>query len=198
MTDEERQELRRASVKRYQDKNRELIREKAKQRYQKEKNDPVALEKLRERGRAFYHANKEERDKKTKAYHEKNKEYYKEYRRAWVAKNRDYLNARARGCPKKRYRGRTYDLRKKYNLSREQLDSMIAECEGRCPCCKTIFGTLRESRPSVDHSHLTGKVRGVLCWRCNILIGHANDQPAILRACARYLKRFTSNDAEEA
>lgn len=41
---------------------------------------------------------------------------------------------------------------------------------------------------SIDHNHDTGKIRGVLCARCNHTLGHARDNPEILRALAIYLE----------
>src|ERR1035437_5979077 len=40
----------------------------------------------------------------------------------------------------------------------------------------------------VDHSHKTGVFRGILCGHCNSVIGHAHDDPKLLRKLARYLE----------
>lgn len=44
---------------------------------------------------------------------------------------------------------------------------------------------------SVDHCHKTGLVRGLLCSKCNILLGHASDSVAILEKAILYLKERT-------
>lgn len=41
----------------------------------------------------------------------------------------------------------------------------------------------------VDHDHVTGNVRGILCFRCNIGIGHLGDDLAGVQAAAEYLSR---------
>lgn len=41
---------------------------------------------------------------------------------------------------------------------------------------------------TVDHDHVTGKVRGRLCHSCNVSIGHLKDSPALLRKAATYLE----------
>jgi hypothetical protein len=41
----------------------------------------------------------------------------------------------------------------------------------------------------VDHDHKTGKVRGILCHKCNIALGLIGDDPARARALANYLER---------
>jgi hypothetical protein len=41
---------------------------------------------------------------------------------------------------------------------------------------------------NTDHNHITGKLRGILCHKCNVALGMAKDSPAILRALADYLE----------
>lgn len=42
---------------------------------------------------------------------------------------------------------------------------------------------------AIDHCHVTGKVRGILCKDCNLVLGWMNDDAARLRALASYLER---------
>jgi hypothetical protein len=44
----------------------------------------------------------------------------------------------------------------------------------------------------VDHDHVTGKIRGILCHRCNIVLGQACDDPDFLVKCAEYLRKHQS------
>lgn len=56
--------------------------------------------------------------------------------------------------------------------------------EGKCDICK-INITIGASR--VDHDHVTGKVRGLLCNKCNIGLGYFNDDPTLVETAAIYL-----------
>ncbi len=82
---------------------------------------------------------------------------------------------------------RRYRLRKLYNISLEQYDEMLKSQRGRCAICRTK--SCRSGKPfAVDHSRKTGKVRGLLCIRCNQAVGQMNDDPRLFDATAEYLR----------
>jgi hypothetical protein len=54
----------------------------------------------------------------------------------------------------------------------------------QCAICKEKFA----KTPHVDHCHTTGKVRGLLCWQCNIGIGLLKDNIEVCLAAADYLR----------
>ncbi len=99
--------------------------------------------------------------------------------------------------------GRHSAIRKrqwKYGLNPDEQTAMIAACNGRCPCCKVPFSKILGEHPCFDHNHKIPvkrkAVRGVICRTCNFILGHAHDNPKILRACARYLERFQKEEQE--
>lgn len=57
----------------------------------------------------------------------------------------------------------------------------------KCAICRQDFQKDRVGQ--IDHDHKTGQVRGLLCLHCNLLLGHAKDQPNILRAALTYLEK---------
>lgn len=63
---------------------------------------------------------------------------------------------------------------KKYGLTLESYDSLHKMQEGRCALCKRHETEVskRGYRLSVDHCHETGKVRGLVCCRCNLILEH--------------------------
>ena len=79
----------------------------------------------------------------------------------------------------------------RYGLTTEDYRRMLMQQQGVCKICK------RKSRATlcVDHSHATGKVRGLLCHRCNTGLGLYDDDPRRLHEAAAYVD--TSGDLPE-
>jgi len=68
---------------------------------------------------------------------------------------------------------------------------MKQEQGGRCAICMVHEDDLEHAtfrnKLVVDHNHRTGEVRGLLCSRCNIALGHLDDSPVKLRNALNYL-----------
>ena len=80
---------------------------------------------------------------------------------------------------------REYHLRRRYGITGADYDAMVAAQGGVCALC-------RERPPQhVDHDHVTGTVRGLLCSCCNQGLGNFRDSVAALRAAVVYLERTT-------
>lgn len=61
------------------------------------------------------------------------------------------------------------NLKNKFNIALEDYDEMFEKQNGTCYICNGINESGR--RLAIDHSHKTGKIRGLLCWNCNMLLG---------------------------
>lgn len=85
-------------------------------------------------------------------------------------------------------RQRAHHLRKKFGITQEQYEDLLAVQGGGCAICGSTE-TIRGKRSlCIDHDHATGKVRGILCHRCNVCIGQAHDDPELLRKAVAYLE----------
>lgn len=92
--------------------------------------------------------------------------------------NPEKVKAQARKSERKR-------RLKRYGLTEETFDLLFT---GACHICSTVLE--KESRETyVDHCHTTGKVRGILCHHCNILLGNAKDSVDILEKAKLYLEK---------
>ena len=70
-----------------------------------------------------------------------------------------------------------------YGISLLQYEAMLEAQNGVCAICKKTEG----KHLSVDHNHVTGEIRGLLCSRCNLVIGRCNDDTKLLKAAILYL-----------
>jgi hypothetical protein len=119
----------------------------------------------------------------TSAYWHANKERLSEKHREWAAKQRA-----AGSVAMKRY-----NLKKAFKITLEQFFDLLDEQEGGCAICgfnDWTEGAPRNSTtaPCVDHCHISGKVRGILCSPCNHMLGKAQDNADRLRRAADYLE----------
>lgn len=89
---------------------------------------------------------------------------------------------------------RRLQLKQDYGLTPEEYDELLAAQGGVCAICRQPETTTdpRSQRPyvrlPVDHCHETGRVRGLLCHRCNRAIGLLRDDVDLLRAAIAYLE----------
>ena len=79
-------------------------------------------------------------------------------------------------------------LKAKYNITMEEYYDLYEKQGGRCAGCGRITGEAGW-KLSVDHDHITGRIRGLLCVDCNLAVGSAKDSPIVLRQLALYLER---------
>lgn len=82
---------------------------------------------------------------------------------------------------------RNRHLMRLYGITLEDYNKVLFAQEGRCLGCGIHHTELKQAL-SVDHNHITNKVRGLLCSDCNFALGHAFDNPETLRNLADYLE----------
>lgn len=81
-------------------------------------------------------------------------------------------------------RKRDWVLKNQYQLTREEYDEMS---KNGCQSCG-----FKDGRLCVDHDHKTGKVRGVLCTRCNTALGSLQDSEDLILKLAAYIRERIS------
>lgn len=73
-------------------------------------------------------------------------------------------------------------------MTLEQYNEMLEKQKGRCAICDRYGQSPGNKRNlDVDHCHKTGKIRGLLCNRCNQAMGKVKDDIALLQKFLAYL-----------
>ena len=83
---------------------------------------------------------------------------------------------------------RSRHLKKQFGISIQEYNSLFTKQGCKCAICRaTKVGNTQHKHMHVDHCHKTGKIRGILCSKCNTLLGMARDSIKILKAAIGYL-----------
>jgi hypothetical protein len=91
-------------------------------------------------------------------------------------------------------RVRAAHIRRTYGLTDGQFNALLTGQGSGCAICAVPFSWhSRNTVPCVDHNHVTGKVRGLLCVRCNVMLGNSQENPTILLSAIRYITQQTKN-----
>lgn len=84
-----------------------------------------------------------------------------------------------------------------FRVPKEHYNYLLKQQNGLCAICSKAESavdskkraTSKTRRLALDHKHGTQKVRGLLCYYCNLMIGYAKDSIEILQSAIDYLKK---------
>lgn len=79
---------------------------------------------------------------------------------------------------------RTYYLKSVFGITQDEMAAAIQHQQGLCACCGEKTNDL-----AVDHNHISGMVRDLLCDRCNMSLGHIKEDLSTLEKIAAYLRK---------
>lgn len=82
----------------------------------------------------------------------------------------------------------------RYGTTYSETLALLADSQGVCAICQTPFKSA--SGMHFDHDHATGKIRGVLCYPCNMMLGVARDSVQILGSGVAYLNRHAEDSSK--
>lgn len=80
---------------------------------------------------------------------------------------------------------KTYRLMSVYGITLNQHKQMYADQNGECAICKKLVAY---DDIKTDHDHITGKIRGLLCCRCNMWMA-AIDDKGFMKTAIKYVKK---------
>lgn len=134
----------------------------------------------------YYEKNKERISARNKLWKQNNLDKVKEHRRVTYYNNQEKVLEKCR-----QYRSSLSPERKlkiklrQYGLSVEEFLEIIDKQENKCAICGEK--PKHNRKLAIDHNHITGQVRGLLCFKCNSSIGLLNEDVVILNKIIEYL-----------
>ncbi len=139
--------------------------------------------------------NKEKDNKNSTIWNNKNRN------KKWYLKNRDKILQKQKIWLMNNPEKRRQFILKKYNITLDGYNKLLIKQNNKCAICNEFEiaidkRTNKIKNLSVDHNHITKIVRGLLCTRCNTLIGLARESEEILNKSIEYLriKKSIMND----
>ncbi len=134
----------------------------------------------------------EQRKEYKRKWYLSNRERYLEkflqYRKDHAEETRDRAKKWAKDNPERaKYSHRKWKLKNRYGISEDDYYSLLNKQGGMCAICGEFLASDKEFF-CIDHDHKTGKVRGLLCSKCNRGIGHFDDESWILLSAFNYIE----------
>jgi hypothetical protein len=120
-----------------------------------------------------------------KQWYAQNRDAVIEKVKKWQHDNRDRHNAyqrEYRSTRKEQFR--EGHLRRTFGITQADYEALLERQGGGCAICSKPPGKIALH---VDHDHMTGEVRGLLCVGCNNALGQFHDDPALLDRAIGYL-----------
>lgn len=81
---------------------------------------------------------------------------------------------------------RAYELKRNYGITLAEYAALLEKQGGVCATCRSVCSV--RAKLCVDHDHVTGKVRGLLCVKCNTGLGVFGDSVSIIESALAYLR----------
>lgn len=120
----------------------------------------------------------------------------------WKKQNKDYIRQNAReNYHKDIHAKRAKEATRKKGIDVDRYNQMLKEQDNKCAICKQpetrkVKNSDEIARLCIDHCHATLKVRGLLCFHCNVGLGKFFDDTDKLSSAIDYLTKHKSNSEE--
>lgn len=88
--------------------------------------------------------------------------------------------------PQYKLKSRNRMLKRQYNIDIIQYNELFSLQNGKCAICVQGRFTNKNKHFHVDHDHQTGKIRGLLCYKCNWYMADIDKNPEIVYNLIKY------------
>jgi len=154
-------------------------------RVKKHRDNNLDLE--RKRKRELMQKNKEKYKPVQDEYRIKNKAKLSEAGKQYKLKHREKIKVGLKKAA----------LKRKFNISIEEFENMILSQNNLCAICDKPESRINHrsgaiQNLAIDHNHKNGKIRQLLCSKCNLIIGQINEDIEILQSMITYLKKYNN------
>jgi hypothetical protein len=154
--------------------NKEKINTRSKEYYDTHKEERIRnKEKIKAESKEYYDTHKKERIEYSKEYRKNNVEKIRKYRRQYDKNNS--------------LKKKNTDIKRKYGITLEEYNIIHNKQENKCLICGKHQSEIKIPF-AIDHNHKTGKIRGLLCGKCNLGLGYFDDNINLLLKAVKYLK----------
>lgn len=160
-------------------------------------------EEIKEYHKIWYQKNKEKVALYKREHYNFNIEKYKiratrfnksQKRKDWKEKTKEYRSNYSKEYWNKIKSSKPH-LKREYGITLEDYNQLLINQDYKCLGCG-ILNTDVNRGLCVDHYHSTGKIRGLLCTKCNSALGYVNDNLDILNNLIKYLSHDKSESTD--
>lgn len=108
--------------------------------------------------------------------------HYQKYREQYIRRSREW---------RKKYpeRVKEYGIKYRHGISLKDYKNMLKQQNGKCAICGKLQSDFKQ-KFIVDHCHKTNKIRGLLCCRCNTLLGRIENIPDNFKRLLEYMEKY--------
>ena len=123
---------------------------------------------------------------KSKRYRLRHPDRARAATKRWREAHREDVNRLAQSWRQRNPEKNAAAIRKRtYGITDDEFQERRRTQDNRCAICQEVF----TKTPCVDHDHVTGKNRDLLCRFCNLVLGNARDSILVLERSIQYLRK---------
>src|SRR6478736_287576 len=129
---------------------------------------------------------------KVKEYYDLHADDIKKFSKEYHLKNKKERNQKSRENFHKNPEIRKKNRLKPYNITQDQFDNLLDKSEYKCNICSLSqeeHYKLYKKDLFIDHNHENGRIRGILCRKCNLGIANFKDDIHLLNSAIGYLSK---------